>query len=467
MMLMRLALACQATLSFYLAALLWTLYRRLRPRPLYRWWALAWLLGGILELTLAVGLGLTPDQASALSAARLVVSLAGGVAVVCVAIGAQDAGSVIRRWPLELLLPPVGALMVAAWALPEILGLTGELAAVVRNAPRQLLAMLAMVYTASCFRAESRAGGAAARVLVLTFTGSSIAQAGYLVLDGLLLATGSGGSSGVPSVIPVVGTVLVLLDFAWLCGVGVGTVLSVVEDIGRLQAHLVQAQKAETVTRLAGGIAHDFNNLLTSILSSASLLDDELPVGHVGRADVNEIRGAANRAAQLTRRLVDFSATRSDPRSIADVALVLREETAMLRGLLGDVPLRLDVAVEHAPAYIDRQDLEQLLSNLVLQAGQASAAERTPVTVTVALDRGTSPVPGALLSMPAGSYVRIDVADSGPALLTDLAERAGVGRAIAHGIVQQANGQLQMDGDPGRGTTVRVRLRAAPVAPPA
>src|SRR5207245_1018550 len=113
----------------------------------------------------------------------------------------------------------------------------------------------------------------------------------------------------------------------------------------RLEEQLRQAQKMEAVGRLAGGVAHDFNNILTAILGSAELLIQDLPEGHEHRIDAEEIRRAAQRAADLTRQLLAFSRQQELAPKVLDLNAVVQGVERMLRRLIGEnIELRTTLA---------------------------------------------------------------------------------------------------------------------------
>ena len=177
-----------------------------------------------------------------------------------------------------------------------------------------------------------------------------------------------------------------------------------VAERSRLEEQLRQSQKMEAVGRLAGGVAHDFNNLLTAVLSSARMIENDLPAGHPARQDVAEIISAGERAAALTSQLLAFSRRqRLAPRVIA-LADVVRGLEQMLRRILGET-VRLEV-VTHARGEVlaDPSQLEQVIVNLVVNARDAMP-DGGRLTITVreqeAARPGARPRP-----VPAGGAAR-------------------------------------------------------------
>jgi PAS domain S-box-containing protein len=231
-----------------------------------------------------------------------------------------------------------------------------------------------------------------------------------------------------------------------------------------LEARLQQAQRLETVGQLAGGIAHDFNNILAVILNAAYFVRRQLPDDSPVRDDVDEIRHAAERASELTRQLLIFS--RRDPvvPQVIDVNGLLSDMDRLLRRTLGErvelvtVPCDGDCHVE-----ADAAQLEQVVMNLVMNARDAMPDGGT-ITVGAELEDGR---------------VVMSVSDEGAGMGPDVVARAfepffttkpkgagtGLGLATVYGTVTRAGGETAIESEPGRGTTVRVRLPRV-AAPP-
>ncbi|HUF68981.1 MAG TPA: response regulator, partial [Longimicrobiales bacterium] len=236
-----------------------------------------------------------------------------------------------------------------------------------------------------------------------------------------------------------------------------------------------QVQKMEAVGRLAGGIAHDFNNLLTAIQGHAQLLLDDMPPGAAGRADLEEILAAGERATTLTRQLLTFTRRQQvDPREIDVNAVVLNLQN-MLRRLIPehiDLSFDLDPAVPQVLA--DVGQLEQVLLNLVINGRDAIAGGGFLAIRTAVLDLRHE-YAGRGGSIPAGRYVQIAVSDSGVGMTRDVQERifepffttkpvgkgTGLGLATVADVVRQYDGHLNVYTEPGRGTIFKVFLPAA------
>lgn len=239
-----------------------------------------------------------------------------------------------------------------------------------------------------------------------------------------------------------------------------------------LQQRLMEAQKMETIGRLAGGIAHDFNNLLQAISGFSHLLLDSMDPRDPHRADVLEIDKAARRASELTRQLLAFGRRQLiEPRAV-DINALIENTQKMLRRLIGeDIELVLHLEPNLDPVRVDPGQIEQVLVNLTLNARDAMPAggRLTISTVGIVLLKED-----ALFSPDKrhGRFVVLDVTDTGIGMTPDVRERifepffstkgpgrgTGLGLSVVYGIIQQHEGMIHVYSEPGRGTTFRIYL---------
>jgi PAS domain S-box-containing protein len=238
-----------------------------------------------------------------------------------------------------------------------------------------------------------------------------------------------------------------------------------------LEAQLRQAQKLEAVGRLAGGIAHDFNNLLMVILANAELLL-EASAGRACREDADVIRETAERAAVLTRQLLDFSRQQTVHLRPFDPNKVVRDTGRLLRRTIGEgITLTLDLEPALGTVLADPGQLEQAVVNLVVNArdamphgGRLALRTRNVVVDEAAAreHRGQRP----------GMYVAIAVEDTGVGIAPELQNRifepffstkpvgqgSGLGLASVYGLVEQWGGWIDLRSTPGKGTTFTIYL---------
>jgi hypothetical protein len=251
------------------------------------------------------------------------------------------------------------------------------------------------------------------------------------------------------------------------------------------EEQLRQAQRMDAAGRLAGGVAHDFNNLLTTIRGFSDILLRDLPEEHVRRKDVEQIRKAADRGAQLTRQLLTFGGQPAiQPRSLELNAVVSSMEGLLARLVGADIQLVSRLRPGLGEVKMDPGQLEQVLVNLVLNARDAM-----PAGGTLTIETGERQISASTRgrSVKPGRYLVLAVSDSGsgidgealsqsfdPFLLSRApGSRSSLGLSIVYGIIRQNGGGVRVSSEPEQGTTVKVFIprvedseRAAAGAPP-
>ena len=245
-------------------------------------------------------------------------------------------------------------------------------------------------------------------------------------------------------------------------------------DVTEQQAaeeRLRESQRLETVAQLAGGVAHDFNNLLTVILSCAIGLKHDLQTtGTASVEDADEVRTAAERARDLTRKLLTFARREVVEPAALDLNTIIRENEGILRRVLAeDIAVVVGLQPDLWTIRCDRSQLEQILLNLAVNAGDAMPGGGTVWIETSNVQVGDD-YRNVVPHVRPGPYVRFAVRDSGVGMSPDVKARifepffttkpvgkgTGLGLPTVWGIVKQSDGHIHVDSAPGRGTTVEV-----------
>lgn len=252
----------------------------------------------------------------------------------------------------------------------------------------------------------------------------------------------------------------------------VAHILGTAIDRDRAETTLRQSQRLESVGRLAGGVAHDFNNVLTAIFGYADLLAEELPADSPGRADLQEIRTAATRAAELTRQLLAFSRQQVLQPVVLNVNDVVENLKKMLTRLIGaDVQLEAHLAPHLGNIKADMGQLEQVIVNLAVNARDAM-----PVGGKLTIETANADLSDAYAEthrpVVPGRYIMLAVSDTGTGM--DAATKArlfepffttkapgkgtGLGLATVYGIVKQSGGYIWVYSELDHGTTFKIYL---------
>jgi two-component system cell cycle sensor histidine kinase/response regulator CckA len=246
-----------------------------------------------------------------------------------------------------------------------------------------------------------------------------------------------------------------------------------------LQNQFDQAQKMDSVGKLAGGVAHDFNNVLSAIMMATDFLLNAHKPTDPSFQDIMQIKQNANRAAALVRQLLAFSRRQTMHPQVLDLGEAISDLSMLLRRLIGEkVTLDAPPGRDLWPVKVDITQLQQVIVNLAVNARDAMPdggrlALRTR-NVGEEESRGF-----AYKGMPAGDYVLIEVADSGTGIPPEIVDKifepffttkemnkgTGLGLSTVYGIIKQTGGFIYPDSKVGKGTTFRIFLpRHVPTA---
>jgi PAS domain S-box-containing protein len=244
-----------------------------------------------------------------------------------------------------------------------------------------------------------------------------------------------------------------------------------ITDHLRMEAQLQQAQKMESVGRLAGGVAHDFNNLLMGIMGYADLCREKIEPAHPSRAWLDEITACAKRSAAITRQLLAFARKQTIAPHVLNLDHAVATMLKLLRRLIGeDIDLAWKPGAPGVAIKIDPSQVDQILANLAVNARDAISGVGTLTIETGLLTLDSDS--GAGTDIAPGPYVMLAVSDTGrgmdkatlehifePFFTTKaVGEGTGLGLATVYGIVKQNNGFVHVHSEPGKGSTFRIYL---------
>ncbi|MCX7010090.1 MAG: PAS domain S-box protein, partial [Kiritimatiellaeota bacterium] len=242
----------------------------------------------------------------------------------------------------------------------------------------------------------------------------------------------------------------------------------------RLQQSFLQAQKMETVGKLAGGIAHDFNNILQTILGYSELLLKTTPPEDERHRDLEEIHRSGERAAGLTRQLLAFSRKQMLLPKVHDLNDIITNLGRMLIRLIGeDVDLKLELTPNIPRIRVDAGQIEQVLMNLAVNARDAMPKGGQLVIRTRSMVLTAEDLPMHPEGRP-GQFVCLDVADNGGGMSLEVqahifepfftpkpqGKGTGLGLATVHGIIKQHEGWTTVYSESTLGTTFKIYLPA-------
>ena len=247
--------------------------------------------------------------------------------------------------------------------------------------------------------------------------------------------------------------------------------VQVEREAAQLQRRIAQQERLESIGKLAGGVAHDFNNLLAIILNYAAFVAEAAEDRPDLLPDIEQVQSAAQRAVALTRQLLIFGRRDLVHDEVVDINKVIADSERLLRSAVGEhIEFRAELAASAPQVRIDTSHLEQVLLNLSVNArdampdGGSLLIETAQCRFTDEERHGTAPGPGP--------YVCLSVSDTGTGFTDEARQHVfepffttkptgrgtGLGLATVYGIAKEAGGDIQLDSEPGMGTTVRVYI---------
>lgn len=248
------------------------------------------------------------------------------------------------------------------------------------------------------------------------------------------------------------------------------------------EKRLRQSEKIEALGNLASGIAHDFNNMLLPILTMTEMVHRSLPADdEKNRVRLDHVTEAAQRAADLVKRILTFSRTEETQIGVPiDFSAVVGESVELLRST---IPSTITIGVELDPAagkvVAGADQVQSIVLNLAKNAADAMEGITGRLDIEVSRVVAETQITSTLDPLQPGEYVRLSVADSGPGIESEILSRifepyfttksvgkgTGLGLAMVHGIVTKAGGNIAVESAPGYGTRFTLYFPAAPVGP--
>ncbi len=239
----------------------------------------------------------------------------------------------------------------------------------------------------------------------------------------------------------------------------------------QLEKQLRDSTKLEAVARLAGGIAHNFNNLLAIITGYSQLILESTPEGDPIRGEIEQVLGAADRAARLTVQLLAFGRGQAVRPAIVDLNAQIAELQELFERIAGDErQILIPLCAGIGKVRIDPEQVQQMLMTLVLNAREA-----TPPGGRIVIETANGEVRGAErpehLDVPSGLYVVVSVTDNGPGMDEETRRHlfepffttkglgpSGLGLSSVYGIAKQNGGGVAVISSPGQGTRIEIYL---------
>lgn len=254
-------------------------------------------------------------------------------------------------------------------------------------------------------------------------------------------------------------------------GMMISGIITDITSRKRLEEQLTHAQKLEAIGQLSGGVAHDFNNMLGVIIGSLDRVQATGELDERSRGRLDLALQAAQSCADLTKRLLGFARRQKLQPRVLDVTSAMDRLRGLFERVLGEtVTATLDIPAELPPVWLDASQFEGAIVNLVVNARDAMPEGGTLAVTARLVDLDDAEA--AMAHLPARSFIRLSVADSGTGMDAETQARAvapffttkdpdkgtGLGLSSIYGFLRQSGGGLRIESEPGKGTTVHLYL---------
>ncbi|MCK5543080.1 MAG: response regulator [Desulfobacterales bacterium] len=242
-------------------------------------------------------------------------------------------------------------------------------------------------------------------------------------------------------------------------------------DLKNMEDELRQAHKMESIGTLAGGIAHDFNNLLYMVVGNTELALEHISKGNPVYSNLEEIKSASLRAAGVVKQLLNFSHQFDQQLILIDIVIVIKDALDFLRS---SIPSTIEIQKQLPDSDItilgDPIQINQIMMNLCLNASQAMQENGGVLKIIVEKIYLNEESIDNFTKLSAGNHVKITISDSGSGIAAEIHDRifdpyfttkgigdgSGMGLAVVHGVVNNHDGAISVDSEPGKGTIFNI-----------
>ncbi len=255
----------------------------------------------------------------------------------------------------------------------------------------------------------------------------------------------------------------------------VGTIQDLTR-IHELESKLFQTQKLEALGQMASGVAHDFNNILTVVQGYADMMRRKIESGSPLETDLTRIRQGTEQGSRLVKQLLMFARKKKPGTELLDLHHLIRESDEMLQCYLkARINLRMDLGAENCTLLFNRSKLEQLLFNFVGNAGDAiEKAGRVVITTSNEVLRFEQLCSDGGRLNP-GEYLRLTISDTGSGIDAEMRQKifeplfttkgegkgTGLGLSVCASVVKEAHGAIDLESEPGQGSSFHIYLPVA------